>query len=103
MRRSIDRSVRAPRLPGKERLILDLLASDERYGLELIAASRRKLSREPCTSRERMDDKGCIGSRVDVPDGGKVPYQRYIWPELESGKCQRDETNLFARVGFEPN
>ena len=71
----------APRLSGKELLVLELLANARpQYGLELVAASRGRLKRGTVyVTLGRMEDKGYVTSRTeDAPDGaGGLPRRLY--------------------------
>ena len=68
-------------LSAKESLILELLTEqDELYGLQLVAASRRKLKRGTVyVTLGRMEEKGYISSRLeDAPaDVGGMPRRLY--------------------------
>ena len=71
-----------PRLSAIESLILELLiANDEAmYGLQLVAASRRRLKRGTIyVTLGRMEEKGFITSRLEAapPDAGGLPRRRY--------------------------
>jgi PadR family transcriptional regulator PadR len=70
-----------PRLSPKETLILELLVEhEEMYGLQLVAASRRRLKRGTVyVTLGRMDDKGFITSRLEPPpdDVGGLPRPVY--------------------------
>ena len=70
-----------PRLSAKETLILDLLAHEgERYGLQLVAASKGRLKRGTVyVTLGRMEDKGLVTSRAeDAPEGaGGLPRRLY--------------------------
>lgn len=72
---------RVPTLPPKEALILDLLVQQqEMYGLQLVAASRRRLKRGTVyVTLGRMEDKGYIVSRLEPapPDAGGLPRRVY--------------------------
>ena len=63
-----------PRLSPVERLILDLLEGDERYGLELVNGSRGRLKRGTIyVTLGRMEQKGFVTSRPEdapPPNGG---------------------------------
>ena len=65
----------------KESLILELLMEqDELYGLQLVAASKRKLKRGTVyVTLGRMEEKGYISSRLeDAPaDVGGMPRRLY--------------------------
>ena len=69
-----------PRLSAKEALILDLLRSSERYGLELVTASDGALKRGTVyVTLGRMEDKGYITSRLTEapPEAGGLPRRVY--------------------------
>ena len=70
-----------PTLPPKEALILELLVHEhEMYGLQLVAASRRRLKRGTVyVTLGRMEDKGYIASRLEdaPPDAGGLPRRVY--------------------------
>ena len=77
-------AVKRPRmltLSPKESLILELLTEqDELYGLQLVAASKRKLKRGTVyVTLGRMEEKGYISSRLeDAPaDVGGMPRRLY--------------------------
>ena len=68
-------------LSRKELLVLELLAHDqERYGLQLVAASKGRLKRGTVyVTLGRMEDKGYITSRLDAapPGTGGLPRRLY--------------------------
>ena len=68
-------------LSVKESLILDLLTKrGELYGLQLVAASRRKLKRGTVyVTLSRMEHKGYITSRLEDPPAnvGGMPRRLY--------------------------
>jgi PadR family transcriptional regulator, regulatory protein PadR len=68
-------------LSSKESVILGLLIRDgELYGLELVAASRRRLKRGTVyVTLGRMEEKGYVSSRLDeAPSpGGGLPRRLY--------------------------
>ena len=72
---------RLPTLPGKEALILELLSQgQEMYGLQLVAASRRRLKRGTVyVTLARMEEKGFLKSRAESapPDVGGLPRRLY--------------------------
>jgi DNA-binding PadR family transcriptional regulator len=72
---------RMPTLPAKEALILELLIREkEMYGLQLVAASRRRLKRGTVyVTLGRMEEKGYIQSRFEPapPDAGGLPRRVY--------------------------
>jgi PadR family transcriptional regulator PadR len=68
-------------LSAKESLILALLIRErELYGLQLVAASRRRLKRGTVyVTLGRMEEKGYISSRFENPpaDAGGMPRRVY--------------------------
>jgi len=72
---------RVPTLPPKEALILELLLQEkEMYGLQLVAASRKRLKRGTVyVTLGRMEEKGYIVSRLEPapPDAGGLPRRVY--------------------------
>jgi PadR family transcriptional regulator PadR len=70
-----------PTLPSKEALILELLVEEnEMYGLQLVAASRRRLKRGTVyVTLGRMEEKGYVVSRLEPapPDTGGLPRRVY--------------------------
>ena len=70
-----------PTLPSKEALILELLVQEnELYGLQLVAASRRRLKRGTVyVTLGRMEEKGYVVSRLEpVPsETGGLPRRVY--------------------------
>jgi PadR family transcriptional regulator PadR len=68
-------------LSAKESLILELLvAQQELYGLQLVAASKRRLKRGTVyVTLGRMEEKGYITSRLEdaPPDAGGLPRRLY--------------------------
>jgi DNA-binding PadR family transcriptional regulator len=72
---------RIPTLPPKEALILELLMGEsEMYGLQLVAASRRRLKRGTVyVTLGRMEEKGFITSRLEdaPPESGGLPRRIY--------------------------
>jgi DNA-binding PadR family transcriptional regulator len=72
---------RLPTLPPKEGLILELLLQHkEMYGLELVAASRKRLKRGTVyVTLGRMEEKGFILSRLEPApsNAGGLPRRVY--------------------------
>jgi DNA-binding PadR family transcriptional regulator len=72
---------RVPTLPPKEALILELLVEKrEMYGLQLVAASKRRLKRGTVyVTLGRMEEKGFISSRFESrpPEEGGLPRRLY--------------------------
>ncbi len=90
---------RIPTLPPKEALILELLVGEsEMYGLQLVAASRRKLKRGTVyVTLGRMEEKGFIVSRLEdaPPDAGGLP--RRIYQPTAFGRRVLDAYELIHR------
>ena len=71
---------RIPTLSSKETLILELLVQKELYGLQLVAASKRRLKRGTIyVTLARMETKGYVTSRAEdpPPDAGGLPRRMY--------------------------
>ena len=72
---------RIPTLSSKETLILELLVRHkELYGLQLVAASKRRLKRGTIyVTLARMETKGYVTSRAEdpPPDAGGLPRRMY--------------------------
>ena len=77
----VDRRPRLLTLSKKEHLILQLLVDrQEMYGLELVAASKRRLKRGTVyVTLGRMEDKDYITSRLEdaPPNAGGLPRRVY--------------------------
>lgn len=76
-----DRRPRMLTLSTKESLILELLVQNQgMYGLQLVAASGRRLKRGTVyVTLGRMEEKGYIASRLEAPpaDAGGMPRRLY--------------------------
>jgi PadR family transcriptional regulator len=72
-----------PTLSGKEALILELLLQNpgkEKYGLEMVTASRNRLKRGTVyVTLDRMEEKGYVQSRQETarPDASGLPRRLY--------------------------
>ena len=90
---------RIPTLPPKEALILELLVGEsEMYGLQLVAASRRRLKRGTVyVTLGRMEEKGFITSRLEdaPPESGGLP--RRIYEATPFGRRVLDAYELVHR------
>ena len=82
--RDVALSARRPRLltlSAKESLILELLVREhEMYGLQMVAASKRRLKRGTVyVTLGRMEEKGYLTSRLEdaPPDAGGLPRRLY--------------------------
>jgi PadR family transcriptional regulator PadR len=72
----------------KELIVLELLAREpELYGLQLVAASRRRLKRGTIyVTLGRMEDKGYIESRLDDPPPGAGGLPRRLYAATALGR-----------------
>jgi PadR family transcriptional regulator PadR len=72
----------------KELLILNLLiGGGEQYGLQLVAASKRRLKRGTVyVTLGRMEDKGLITSRLDAPPVGLGGLPRPLYDATSLGR-----------------
>jgi PadR family transcriptional regulator PadR len=90
---------RIPTLPPKEALILELLVGEsEMYGLQLVAASKRRLKRGTVyVTLGRMEEKGFITSRLEdaPPEAGGLP--RRIYEPTAFGRRVLDAYELVHR------
>ena len=71
---------RLPSISSTESLIIDLLRDGERYGLELVEASRGKLKRGTIyVTLVRMEKKGFVESRQEEPRAGAIGLPRRMY------------------------
>ena len=82
---------RRPRLltlSPKELIILQLLVRDrELYGLQLVAASRRRLKRGTVyVTLGRMEEKGYISSRLEGPPANEGGLPRRLYQPTALGR-----------------
>lgn len=89
-----------PTLPPKEALILELLAGTrDMYGLQLVAASKRRLKRGTVyVTLGRMEEKGFITSRLEdaPPEAGGLP--RRVYEATALGRRMLDARSQLARL-----
>ena len=87
-------------LSAKESLILELLVDGgELYGLQLVAASKRRLKRGTVyVTLGRMEDKGLVASRLEdaPPNAGGLP--RRIYAPTALGRRVHDAWSHVARL-----
>jgi DNA-binding PadR family transcriptional regulator len=69
-----------PRLPGTERLILEMLAGGEMFGLQLVERSSGGLKRGTVyVTLGRMQDKGYVESRTEPQQPGAIGLPRRLY------------------------
>ena len=69
-----------PRLSPTEHLILELLAGEEMFGLQLVEHSQRALKRGTVyVTLGRMQDKGYVESRTDRQPAGAIGLPRRLY------------------------
>lgn len=77
-------------LSDKESLILELLAAEragELYGLQLVAASKRRLKRGTVyVTLGRMEEKGFVTSRLEDPPESQGGMPRRLYKSTSLGK-----------------
>src|SRR5690349_21393593 len=92
------RSPRTLTLSPKESLVLELLVRDGScYGLQLVAASKRRLKRGTIyVTLGRMEDKGFITSRAEAPPEGSGGLPRRLYAPTALG---RRVLSAYSRAG----
>ena len=69
-----------PRLSATEQLILELLAGDEMFGLQLVDESKGALKRGTVyVTLGRMQDKGYVESWTETPSPGAIGLPRRLY------------------------
>jgi DNA-binding PadR family transcriptional regulator len=73
-------SARLPSISTTESVILDLLSTDERFGLELVEASEGRVSRGSIyVLLARMEKKGFVESRQETRPPGAIGLPRRLY------------------------
>jgi DNA-binding PadR family transcriptional regulator len=86
---------RLPSISSTESLVLDLLESSERYGLELVDASGGRLKRGSIyVTLGRMEEKGFVTSRQEDRAPGAIGLPRRIYRPTAYGLKVRDAYRL---------
>lgn len=71
---------KATTISSTESLVLELISKGERYGLELVEASGRKLKRGTIyVTLSRMESKGFIVSRLEEPHPEAIGLPRRMY------------------------
>ena len=82
---------RLPSISATESLILDLLESGERFGLELVEASEGRLKRGSIyVTLGRMEEKGFVESRQEERSPGAIGLPRRLYTATAYGLKVRD-------------
>jgi DNA-binding PadR family transcriptional regulator len=75
-----------PRLSSTEYLILELLAGDEMFGLQLVEQSKGALKRGTVyVTLGRMQDKGYVDSRTEKQPAGAIGLPRRLYKPTAYG------------------
>jgi len=78
--------LKLPSISPTEHLILDLLGTDERFGLELIEASQSRLKRGSIyVTLGRMEQKGFVKSRQEERHPGAIGLPRRLYKATPYG------------------
>jgi len=85
---AVDRShPRVLTLSPKELLVLELLQDQELYGLQLVAASKRRLKRGTVyVTLGRMEEKGYLASSLEPAPAGAGGLPRRIYTATALGR-----------------
>ncbi len=85
-------------LPGKERLILELLSGGPKYGLQLVEASDGALKRGTVyVTLGRMEAKGLVESEQDAMAPGAIGLPRRVYRPTALGERMLRAWTVFAR------
>jgi PadR family transcriptional regulator len=86
---------RLPSISSTESLVLDLLESSERYGLELVDAAGGRLKRGSIyVTLGRMEAKGFVASRQEHRAPGAIGLPRRLYRPTAYGLKVRDAYRL---------
>jgi PadR family transcriptional regulator PadR len=87
-----------PRLSGKERLILDLLARKEMFGLQLVEESNGVLKRGTVyVTLGRMQEKGYVESWREAQPPGAIGLPRRVYRPTAYGLSVLEALEVAAR------
>lgn len=91
--------IKVPSISTTESLILDLLDSGERYGLELVEFSRGRLKRGSIyVTLGRMETKGFVTSRQEERTPGAIGLPRRLYQATAYGLKVRDACRLLREA-----
>ena len=90
---------RLPSISSSESLVLDLLESSERYGLELVDSSKGRLKRGSIyVTLGRMEAKGFVESRQEDRTAGAIGLPRRLYRPTPYGLKVRDAYRLLREA-----
>jgi PadR family transcriptional regulator, regulatory protein PadR len=88
-----------PSISATESLVLDLLESSERFGLELVEASGGRVKRGSVyVTLGRMEAKGFVESRVQERPAGAAGLPRRLYKATAYGLKVRDAYRLLREA-----
>lgn len=88
-----------PRLSATERLILELLAGEEMFGLQLVEQSRGVLKRGTVyVTLGRMQDKGYVESWTEPQPPGAIGLPRRLYRPTAYGRRVLEAWEAAART-----
>jgi DNA-binding PadR family transcriptional regulator len=88
-----------PRLSSVEHLILDLLAGDEMFGLQLVEQANGALKRGTVyVTLGRMQDKGYVESRTEKQPPGAIGLPRRLYRPTAYGLRVLEAWDAAART-----
>lgn len=91
--------LRLPSISASESLVLDLLESTERYGLELVEASKGSLKRGSIyVTLGRMEAKGFVESRQEERVAAAIGLPRRLYRPTPYGLKVRDAYRLLREA-----
>ena len=92
-------SERLPSISPVESLVLDLVESRERYGLELVDLSKGRLKRGSIyVTLGRMEAKGFVTSRQEERPSGAIGLPRRLYRATPYGLKVRDAYQLLREA-----
>jgi DNA-binding PadR family transcriptional regulator len=92
-------SDRLPSISPVESLVLDLIESRERYGLELVDLSKGRLKRGSIyVTLGRMESKGFVTSRQEERTAGAIGLPRRLYRATPYGLKVRDAYQLLREA-----
>src|ERR1044071_4107820 len=91
--------LKSPSMSATEALLLDLLGSGERFGLELVATSDGRIKRGSVyVTLTRMEAKGFVESRQEERPAGAIGLPRRLYRATEYGLKVHDAYQLLREA-----